>query len=190
MWLWLFSTVIWYWVWTNLSTQNDWDIITKDIWNNLVNTVNNIWSKVETGYSIPKWAVIAFNLSSCPDGWLEANGNNWTLDLRWEFIRWLDNWRWVDNSRTLWSHQSDTIRNITWEIKWVAWMWNNAYDWWFQPWINGVFSVSQWNSTYNKYWWAYSAPSWNVVKFDASTVVPTSNENRPRNVALLYCIKN
>ena len=27
------------------------------------------------------------------------------------------------------------------------------------------------------------------IGFDASRVVPTANENRPRNVALLYCMK-
>lgn len=51
MWLWLFSTIIWYWVWTNLSNQNDWDIITKDIWNNLIDKVNQNWNTINTYFS-------------------------------------------------------------------------------------------------------------------------------------------
>jgi len=70
----------------------------------------------------PSGAVIAFNLSACPTGWIAANGSNGTPDLRGEFIRGLDSGRGVDGSRTLASAQdfdwksfsiTDTLKNST-----------------------------------------------------------------------------
>ena len=36
---------------------------------------------------------------------------------------------------------------------------------------------------------AIGSPAASGVGFDASRVVPTANENRPRNVALIFAIK-
>ncbi len=40
--------------------------------------------------SVPKGAVLAFNLVQCPDNWIQANGENNTPDLRGVFIRGLN----------------------------------------------------------------------------------------------------
>ena len=40
-----------------------------------------------------------FNASSCPAGWVAANGANGTVDLRGEFIRGWDNGRGIDSGR-------------------------------------------------------------------------------------------
>jgi len=55
---------------------------------------------------VPTGAIQAFNLASCPTGWIAANGSNGTPDLRGEFIRGLDSGRGVDTSRTLASSQA------------------------------------------------------------------------------------
>lgn len=49
-----------------------------------------------------------FNSTTCPKGWSSANGSNGTVDLRGEFIRGLDNGRGIDPGRTLASLQQAT----------------------------------------------------------------------------------
>lgn len=67
---------------------------------------------------IPTGMVMAYNGTSCPSGWKEANGStvpagtggNTALDLRGEFVRGIDitNARNIDNGRTIGSAQSST----------------------------------------------------------------------------------
>lgn len=160
----VFITVVWVNAW-NWLTATNWDTLDATKWNQLVEA------------TVPTWAVMAFNLSSCPTWWIAANGANWTPDLRWEFIRWLDSGRWVDTWRTLASSQTDTIQNIVaWNIPWDTWI-SGAPTWAMAYWSRGI-------------WWA----NWvdydsRPMTFDASRVVRTSHETRPRNIALLYCIK-
>ena len=160
-----------------------WDTLTADIFNE---------SMVPTG------AVMAFNGSTCPAGWTKADGswdekdtlwNLTTLDLRWEFIRGLDDGRGVDTWRTLATAQWDAIRNITGTFS-----------------MNSVTNVTVWSAVTNVSWAFEFNGSLNAIDdidsnanngsvyrsaaFDASNVVPTATENRPRNVALLYCVKN
>ncbi len=56
----------------------------------------------------PTGMVSYFNLSECPDGWVIADGLNGTPDLRGEFIRGLDNGRGIDSGRILSSWQEST----------------------------------------------------------------------------------
>lgn len=183
IWIWLMISIIFNWLLivyaANIfpSKVEDWDTLNKDIINNIID------------YSVPKGAIIPFNSSVCPNWWIAADWTNWTIDLRWEFIRGWDNWRGVDSGRGLATSQWDAIRNITWTLNWVSWQSNQAYNWWFAPWQNWAFNVNGSLSSYNKYWWAYSVSSWRSAQFDASLVVPTADENRPRNISLLYCIK-
>lgn len=158
---------LWFAAYTNLPNQNTWDIMTSTIWNNTINKVNTIG----TTYA-PTWMVSAFYWTSCPTWWVAADGTwdepktdgtLWTLDLRWEFIRWLDSGRWIDTWRVLWSSQWDMFKShnhqypkhISNANRWyIAAMWS---DWWYDSW-----------TPTNNTWWT---------------------ETRPRNVALLYCIK-
>jgi phage-related tail fiber protein len=95
-------------------------------------------------------------------------------DLRGEFVRGFDDGRGIDTGRAFGSAQGDAIRNITGSL--VASKPQAA---------TGAFTVvggqaggaDGGQSTAGLY------------TFDASTVVPTADENRPRNIALLYCIK-
>ena len=97
-------------------------------------------------------------------------------DMRSEFPRGWDDGRGVDSGRAIGTAQGDAIRNIT----------------------GGFFGQENFGSFVGAF--AAGAAGSNTrpnngtantlnVSFDASRVVPTAAENRPRNVALLACIK-
>ena len=97
-------------------------------------------------------------------------------DLRGEFIRGWDNGRGVDPWRAFGSWQGDAIRNITGTFE------GNVND--GQGAKTGAFYYT--GANYNG---GDASGGGGIIGFDASRVVPTANENRPRNVALLACIK-
>ena len=161
---------------------------------------------------IPSGTVLYFAGQSAPAGWLKANGaavsrtayaalfaaigttygagdgrSTFNLpDLRGEFIRGWDDGRGVDTGRVFGSAQGDAIRNITGQFV------SDDYNRSLVNEILGVFTMTKRNSSLS-----YDAASTvttggeylNAIKFDASRVVPTAAENRPRNIALLACIK-
>jgi len=124
------------------------------------------------GDTIPSGAVMAFNLANCPIGWSEANGTSGNPDLRGEFIRGLDNGRGVDSGRVLASWQEPT-RHVDIDVN------SNGYA--LHP-IN----------TYNQYADSTSGVSASR-QYSGGTQQGTQNSwyiSRPRNVALLYCVKD
>lgn len=158
-----------------LSLSNDTTSI--DLSNYLDNTDNqtinlsNDTLTIENGNSIviplntPAGAVMAFNLATCPTGWIAADGTNSTPDLRGEFVRGLDNGRAVDPGRTLASSQADDLKSHTHST--VQMIGNNNID--------GVDSTT-----------THSGEHHNEARQTGAT---GGSETRPRNVALLYCIK-
>ena len=91
--------------------------------------------------------------------------------------------RFSGSGRSVGSKQSDAIRNITGKISFPAW--HTGSSEFAQPFgafykTNGVTAdtVAAHNNEYPRI----------LCNFDASTVVPTADENRPRNVAFLPCI--
>jgi len=101
-------------------------------------------------------------------------------DLRGEFIRGWDNGRGVDTGRNIGTSQSDTIRNITGTFTDIRVR------------LNGITTTSGAFTSTNGVYSADSSNGSAITKnynFDASNVVPTSNENRPRNISMMYCIK-
>ncbi|MDD5377326.1 MAG: hypothetical protein PHH16_04405 [Candidatus Gracilibacteria bacterium] len=113
----------------------------------------------------PTGAVVAFNLSSCPTGWSLADGASGRPDLRGEFIRGLDNGRGVDSGRTIGSSQSQqTLIRMSPDGSIVS----------------GNIQLSGAGNTYR---FENNGPYGGVNS-------STTSETRPRNVALLYCIKN
>ena len=157
---------------------------------------------------------IAFFASSTPpSGWLKANGaavsrttyaalfaaigttfgagdgrTTFNLpDLRGEFLRGLDEGRNIDRGRRLGTAQGDAIRNITGKLDGSAMGSGNQV-------LEGKMIASgAIGTTYQQRQWSGDHGSWGEQSvsfdFDASRVVPTASENRPRNVALLACIK-
>lgn len=155
----------------------------------------------------PSGAVAYFAQQTAPVGWLKANGaavsrtvyadlfaaigttygaGNGSAtfnlpDLRGEFLRGWDDGRGVDAGRVMGSGQGDAIRNMTGHVHtgWSNILGSGCF------YSDGLQGVRPMNIT------ADGVPPnlrENVI-FDASHVVPTAPENRPRNVALLACIK-
>lgn len=161
----------------------------------------DVFNKAETRQMAPAGQAAYFARSTAPTGWLKANGaavsrtayadlfaaigttfgsgdgvNTFNLpDLRGEFIRGWDDAKGTDAGRTMGSAQGDAIRNITGLFD------GNTNDGFTKT---GPFYTYQNGGT-----GADGAGGGGIIGFDASRVVPTANENRPRNVALLACIK-
>ncbi|MCO7254763.1 phage tail protein [Dickeya oryzae] len=133
--------------------------------------------------------------SMAPTGWLKCNGQSFDKnlypklaqvypsgllpDLRGEFIRGWDDGRGVDSNRSLLSLQGDAIRNITGFVS-GAFVGFDLFQ--------GAFFDT--GSRYAN----VATPTGGVnlnddFAFDASRVVPTANENRPRNIAFNYIVR-
>ena len=144
---------------------------------------------------------IPYPLSTVPTGCLAMNGQRFdksrypklalkypsgTLpDMRGEFIRGLDNGRGVDAGRGLLSNQGDAIRNITGEFS----------DFMYQDELSLSGTLTATGAIYRDLnirdisataVASKILPQGDKIKFDASRVVPTANENRPRNIAYHY----
>ncbi|MCK9344736.1 MAG: phage tail protein [Candidatus Pacebacteria bacterium] len=111
---------------------------------------------------IPAGAVMHFDLATCPTGWLPANGTGGTVDLRGEFIRGLDSGRGVDAGRTLASAQGQAIQSHTHT---------------FTAQISGIYTYSNVGGTQG-------------TQQGGTTAATGGTETRPRNVALLACVKS
>ncbi len=161
--------------------------------------------KASADIASPAGMVVHFARSTAPTGWLKANGatvNRTTYaalfasigttfgsgdgsttfnvpDLRGEFIRGWDDGRGVDTGRSAGSFQGDAIRNIAGTFHAVQ----------REDTSPTALSGAMYDSGDNRYGSDTGGSLTNVIGFDASRVVPTANENRPRNVALLACIK-
>lgn len=155
----------------------------------------NIISDMLVGVPIP------YPLSTVPTGCLAMNGQRFdksrypklalkypsgTLpDMRGEFIRGLDNGRGVDTERGLLSNQGDAIRNIVGEFS----------DFMYQDEQSLTGTLTATGAIYRDLnirdisataVASKILPQGDKIKFDASRVVPTANENRPRNIAYHY----
>ncbi len=109
-------------------------------------------------------------------------------DWRGEFLRGFDNGRGVDVGRVIGSAQGDAIRNITGSAG------NNTLvsynDGFTVDSVSGAFTVSSiYKASSNETISGSGADSTFTFGFNASKVVPTANENRPRNIAVMFCMK-
>ena len=162
---------------------------------NAVNVAFNVLRDLFIGVPIP------YPLSTVPTGCLAMNGQRFDTrrypklaqkypsgqlpDMRGEFIRGWDNGRGVDAGRGVLSVQGDAIRNITGKFK--------ITDVFANDFLTGAFKdmSAPSNSRSEKLHLTsepplYEYPHAESIGFDASQVVPTANENRPRNIAYHY----
>ncbi|WP_394183359.1 phage tail protein [Marinomonas posidonica] len=99
-------------------------------------------------------------------------------DLRGEFVRGLDDGIGIDAGREIGSWQNDAIRNITGSMSGAN---RGNFSGSSGAFIKGGNTGRARLDDGSYYSGGFS--------FDASRVVPTANENRPRNIALMFCIR-
>ncbi|MGC8728270.1 MAG: hypothetical protein ACP5SD_03270 [Elusimicrobiales bacterium] len=137
-------------------------------------TNNYSWVRVAPQTpSIPQGMIAAFYLSSCPDGWVLANGTNSTPDLRGVFIRGLDMGRGFDSGRTLGSLQQDAFQGHKHEL----------FDGRYPP--GGTIGQFVWVGDIG----GREAVTGKAISDDINGTPRTASETRPKNVALIYCMK-
>ncbi|WP_267199781.1 phage tail protein [Escherichia coli] len=158
------------------------------------------------GSALPVGVPVPWPSATPPTGWLKCNGaafsaeeypelakaypTNKLPDLRGEFIRGWDDERGVDSGRTLLSAQGDAIRNITGgfgQLR-VNSEINAIVD--VQS-VSGAFygGTSVRNNINVSMTYANNRKIRQDVHFSAANVVPTANENRPRNIAFNYIVR-
>ncbi|MEI3983844.1 phage tail protein [Escherichia coli] len=150
------------------------------------------------GSALPVGVPVPWSSATPPTGWLKCNGapfsaeeypelakvypTNELPDLRGEFIRGWDDGRGIDAGREILSAQGDAIRNIVGHISCVRRGVRDSdrndgafrYDSNWSTNIRGDGAQDDWGS---------------VVSFDASRVVPTAPENRPRSIAFNFIVR-
>lgn len=163
------------------------------------------------GAALPVGVPVPWPSATPPTGWLKCNGaafsaeeypelakaypTNKLPDLRGEFIRGWDDGRGMDTGRAILSAQGDAIRNIYGEFKTVN---TENYSIWeaassFKGAVvplspstnNSYFSLTRSMVTERTDGEVYPK----VIGLDASRIVPTANENRPRNIAFNYIVR-
>ena len=153
-------------------------------------STNDELSDYPVGSPIP-WAQ-----STAPSGFLVCNGQSFNKttypllakayptgvlpDLRGEFIRGLDAGRNIDSGRAILSAQGDAIQNIKGTMTISAERTPSSSG-------TGVLSYSPISGTAVTS--EYYQRQIQQFDFDASRVVRTANENRPRNIAFLYIVR-
>jgi len=117
------------------------------------------------GGSVPAGTVAAFNLTTCPAGWLPSDGTNGTTDLRGVFVRGMESF---DNGATISTRDPDRPNGT---IGYTSFNTNPV------TYVNtlGTFQGSEFIAH------GHANPS---------AGINGGNESRPENVALLFCQKD
>lgn len=149
--------------------------------------------------SMPAGSVIAYAGVTVPDGYFECNGETFDSntypklyialgtsilpDLRGQFIRGWDHGKGVDKNRSIGTTQGDAMQNITGkltEMQVAAWHSQSETGALYQSRRHGSGKHDRGNLSGTMI----------DLNFDASRSVRTADENRPKNVALMYIIKH
>jgi len=166
-------------------------------------TKAEIEAMIAKASALPVGAMVAFPKTAVPPGFLEIDGSvqsistypdlyaylgstfntgdegagNFRLpESRGEFLRGWDHGRGIDGGRTIGSYQVDTLQNIT-----------GMFDGYLDiTTASGAFTLNNFSASINP---LNQKGAYHGVNFDASKVVRTSAETRPRNLAVLWCIK-
>ena len=169
------------------------------------------WREVVTADPVPSGAVMNFAMPTAPDGWLEADGSEVSRtefsalfnaigtvwgegdgsttfnlpDARGEFMRGWDNGRGIDSGRAFGSSQADENKahNHSGEIGSVG---NHSHSVTAarenRQWRGDGFTIAGVNETFNSGGGGSHSHSLSIDNAGG-------NESRPRNIAILTCIK-
>ncbi|NHB91169.1 phage tail protein [Photorhabdus cinerea] len=155
---------------------------------------------IKTTSEIPVGSPIPWSLPHPPFGYVTCNGSAFSRsqypklaeaypsgrlpDLRGEFIRGWDDGRGIDSGRALLTGQGDAIRNITGSFIARKLDYNDSIIT-----TAGCFSLKSSHYLRNTTVLSNDAYTAHDITFDASRMVPTANETRPRNIAFNYIVK-
>jgi competence protein ComGC len=151
----------------------------------------NIVGKNSTNVTeIPIGTVFSYTGLTVPDGFFECNGQSYDIDtypelyktigtnkvpdLRGQFVRGWDHGKGVDSGRSFGSYQEDAMQNI-----------KGAFNGSTLRNASGAFYLTGSNQDE-----AANHRHGGTMHFDASRVVRTAVETRPKNIALMYIIKH
>lgn len=183
------SVLIFWTIYAAISQVNEWDPLTATKWNEIVDssnwhttsitslnsTVGWLSTTVSWLSAAPTWMIAAFNLSSCPDWWNAADWTDSPIDLRWQFLRWINNfwssvWTRADGKqdpdwlRAIWSYQADGFKSHTHTV-----------------WDSNTYTRATWTAA------SQHPDDYGKVKTTSAT---WWNESRSKNVWVIYCVKN
>lgn len=187
-----------YFTGTDTAAQTDLTSVGRDIIGK--NTIADIltYLGLGEGSALPVGVPVPWSSATPPTGWLKCNGapfsaeeypelakvypTNELPDLRGEFIRGWDDGRGIDAGREILSAQGDAIRNIVGHISCVRRGPEGSDR------ADGAFRYdSNWSTKIRS---TDLEDDWgSVVSFDASRVVPTAPENRPRSIAFNFIVR-
>jgi hypothetical protein len=155
---------------TSLLNVGNGDQLKSTDWNAMIANLSDL-----NGRTVPTGAVMPFNLATCPTGWTEYT------PARGRFIRGIDNGAGNDPSgtRALENVQADSFQGHHHSITFSVDSTGLPNIW---PYMSNGYSSSAENST--------SEGATSPVTDGTNGNPRTANETRPKNVALLYCVKN
>lgn len=177
-WLVFLSTVlIWYIgyaAYSGLPIQPAWTTITQTIWNDVINKINDIWSRVEGIYS--NWGNIGV-WTNAPSAKLEISGN----------IKISDGTQWTGkvltsdaNGIASWNNPSDHVLNNQSQNSWAlpqsawstvvgAWGYYDHGNFSVTPWVYMWFVYNcGWQLTYASWVWNDYTMVWTPVVYSSS----------------------
>lgn len=136
---------------------------------------NNGYLTSET-IEVPTGAIMAFYLSSCPSGWIVANGASSTPDLRGTFIRGdLGEQNSRDSTRSLGNYQTDMFQGHRHYLQITL--------------GDNIHGSGNYVSGGNFLTGGDADPVTNPTSDGINGATRYGPETRPKNVALLYCMK-
>ncbi|MBE7439796.1 MAG: tail fiber protein [Spirochaetales bacterium] len=144
-------------------------------------------SKINANFQMaaPEGAIMAFYLSACPSGWLAADGTNSTPDLRGQFIRGLNSFGSAAGTRADGNQDPGGARSLA-DLQQDA----------FQGHRHGHRYNSGIGAEGDSHVQGGAVDLGNLFSragiyvADGGNGTPrTANETRPRNVALIYCMR-
>lgn len=141
-----------------------------------------------SGGGLPPGAISAFNLTSCPTGWIPADGTSGTPDLRGIFVRGsgTNAKTGLSPSATLGEYQNDSFQGH-WHNQRVTSSVGNGGS-------SATHYLAQYTSTSLSIW-RTAGNQYNTVSIqdaitDSANGVPrTDDETQPANYATIYCVK-
>lgn len=160
---------------------------------------------------IPTGMIAPFAMSTAPTGWLECDGSAVSRttyaalftalstthgvgdgsttfnipDLRGEFIRGWDNGKGTDSSRTFASSQTDGIPRLYGKFGDHHTGRLNSYD--YTGFTNPF--IEEGSTSYRSTIESASGSGGQFIGFDSSRIITATDDVRPRNIAMMYCVK-